>query len=108
MNGEPLNHSIKMTVSAAVKDKIESHDFEKYGEYVSDNTFKGVPVIRLTGEDLIRCSHEVNGVVLNKDIKSILIGPAERKINLTIRIPSHSECCHQWSPCHGWCPHASA
>lgn len=88
MNGEPLNHSIKMTVSAAVKDKIESHDFEKYGEYVSDNTFKGVPVIRLTGEDLIRCSHEVNGVVLNKDIKSILIGPAERKINLTIRIPS--------------------
>lgn len=19
---------------------------------------------------------------------------------------SHSECCHQWSPCHGWCPHA--
>ena len=88
MNGEPLNHSIKMTVSAAVKDKIESHDFEKYGEYMSDNTFKGVPVIRLTGEDLIRCSHEVNGVVLNKDIVSVFLGPVEQKTHLGIRIPS--------------------
>lgn len=88
LNGEPLNHSIKMTVSAAIKDKIVSHDFEKYGEYVPESTlYKDVPVIRLAGEDLIRCTHEVNGVVLSKDVASILIGPVERKIDLSISIP---------------------
>ena len=87
--GEHLKHSIQMTVSAAIKEKIESHDFEKYGEYVSENIiYKDVPVIRLTGEDLIRCSHEVNGVVQNKDIASVLLGPVEQKTALGIRIPS--------------------
>ena len=87
--GEHLKHSIQMTVSAAIKEKIESHDFEKYGEYVSENIiYKYVPVIRLTGEDLIRCSHEVNGVVQNKDIASVLLGPVEQKTALGIRIPS--------------------
>ncbi len=87
--GEHLKHSIQMTVSAAIKEKIESHDFEKYGEYVPENIlYKDVPVIRLSGEDLIRCSHEVNGVVQNKDVASVFLGPVEQKTPLGIRIPS--------------------
>ena len=89
--GEKLTHNLQMTISAAIKEKIESHDFEKYGEYENDITIcRGVPFIRLTGADLIKCSHDVNGVVLNNNIASVLIGPVEQKIEMGIRIPSRN------------------
>lgn len=86
--GEKVTHKLEMTISSAIKEKIASHDFEKYGEYLKENTiYRGVPFIRLAGEDLIKCSHDVNGVVLNDKIASVLIGPAEQKIDMGIRIP---------------------
>ena len=81
-----IEHKINFTISTDDKKMIDSMDFVKYGELIKNSPYKDVPCIRFSGEKLLRCSHLVNGVVLNKDIKEIIVGPAEQKISLQFRI----------------------
>lgn len=87
--GEKITHKIHMVVSGAYKDKLVSPDFLKDGQYGGeDNGFQDIPYIRLSGDDLIKCSHTVNGVVLYDHISSVIIGPAANDLVLDIRVPS--------------------
>lgn len=88
--GEELSLKLNMQVSSSIGEKLKEADFDKVGEYLENDTFYNgvkVPCIRVTGKDLLNCSHSVNGVVLQNQFREIIIGPAEHSLNLTIRIP---------------------
>lgn len=87
--GEKLEQKITMTISTASKAKLEDVDFEKNGEYLTDTPlYRGVPCIRFSGDELLKCSYEINGITQCREFASVIIGPAENKLDLTIRIPS--------------------
>lgn len=85
---KPLQHQIQMSVKAEIGEKLKNLDFEKDGELVSNQFFPQRPCFRIAGENLLKCQHLVNGVVLTSDIKEILVSPVEKKFDLTFRIPS--------------------
>lgn len=85
---KPLQHQIQMSVKAEIGEKLKNLDFEKDGEFVSNQFFPQRPCFRIAGENLLKCQHLVNGVVLTSDIKEILVSPIEKKFDLTFRIPS--------------------
>ena len=88
--GEELTHKINMQISSSIGEKIKEADFDKAGEYLENDIFNDgvrVPCIRVTEKDLLKCSHSVNGIVLHKQFREIIIRPTERQFNLTIRIP---------------------
>ena len=84
----PLQHQIQMSVKAEIGEKLKNLDFEKDGEFVSNQFFPQRPCFRIAGENLLKCQHLVNGVVLTSDIKEILVSPVEKKFDLTFQIPS--------------------
>lgn len=87
--GEKLEQKITMTISAASKAKLEDFDFEKNGECLTDATlYKGVPCIRFSGDELLKCTYEINGITQCKEFAFVIIGPVENKLDLNIRIPS--------------------
>lgn len=89
--GEKLEQKITMTVSAASKAKLEDFDFEKNGEYLTDAPlYKGVPCIKFSGDELLNCAYEINGITQYDKFASVIIGPAENKLDLNIRIPSRN------------------
>lgn len=85
---KPLQHQIQMSVKAEIGEKLKNLDFEKDGELVSNQFFPQRPCFRIAGENLLKCQHLVNGVVLTSDIKEILVSPVEKKFDLTFRISS--------------------
>lgn len=85
---KPLLHQIQMSVKAEIGEKLKNLDFEKDGELVSNQFFPQRPCFRIAGEDILKCQHLVNGVVLTSDIKEILVSPVEKKFDLTFQIPS--------------------
>lgn len=89
--GEKLEQKITMTVSTASKVKLEDFDFEKNGEYLTDAPiYKGVPCIKFSGDELLNCAYEINGITQYDKFVSVIIGPAENKLDLNIRIPSRN------------------
>lgn len=89
--GEKLEQKITMTVSAVSKAKLEDFDFEKNGEYLTDAPlYKGVPCIRFSGDELLNCAYEINGITQYDKFASVIIGPAGNKLDLNIRIPSRN------------------
>ena len=85
-NNSEVEHKINFTVNNETKNMVESMDFVKYGEVIEGSPYENVPCFRISGENLLRCSHLVNGVVQNKDIKELIVGPAEQKFNLRFKI----------------------
>lgn len=88
IDGNGLQQEVKMTLDPKIKELFENIDFEKNGVLVKDAQFPRVPYYKLSGKDLLKCTYSVNGIVMNDEISSILIGPVEKKLPLTIRIPS--------------------
>lgn len=88
--GKSLEHKIQMTVKAELKDLLEEQDFEKNGIIVNNTPFPNVPAIKLAGENLLKCTHSVNGIVVQNDIASILVMPKVNETVLNIRIPSRN------------------
>lgn len=77
---KPLLHQIQMSVKAEIGEKLKNLDFEKDGELVSNQFFPQRPCFRIAGENLLKCQHLVNGVVLTSDIKEILVSPVEKNL----------------------------
>lgn len=91
LDGEPLRHKLTMTVNNALGKILLENDFDKNGKIIEkDPLYSHVPCLHLSDEDLIRCLHSVNGVVVEEKIKEIIIGPQEKKMQLTIRIPDEN------------------
>lgn len=86
--GQSLKHTIQMTVKSELKDLMEELDFEKYGELVENSPFPKLPLIKIEEKDLLKCSYSVNGVVVQNEIESVLVGPVVNDTVLNIRIPS--------------------
>lgn len=88
LDGQPLSHKFTMTVKNSFGNILLENDFNKNGKIIETHPlYSHVPCLRLSGEDLIKCQHSVNGIVVDDKIKEIIIGPAEKKVPLTIRIP---------------------
>ena len=88
--GHSLNHQLQMTLKAELKDILEEQDFEKNGIIANDTPFPNIPVIKLAGEDLLKCTHSVNGIVVQNEIAQVLVSPVVNETVLNIRIPSRS------------------
>lgn len=81
-----FDEKIIFTVGMDCKPMFDSMDFAKYGEIVEDSPYHIVPCFKLSGENLLRCSHMVNGVVQNNNFKSLIVGPTEQKMTLSFKI----------------------
>ena len=88
--GNSLEHKLQMTVKTELKDILEEADFEKNGIIVNNTPFPNVPAIKLAGESLLKCTHSVNGVVMQNEIASVLVMPVVNDTVLSIRIPSRN------------------
>lgn len=88
LSGQPINHSLQMTVKSELKDMLEEPDFEKNGILIEDSPFPKLPVIKIEKNDLLKCTHSVNGVVVQDEIERVLVGPAVDDTVLNICIPS--------------------
>lgn len=84
---EPLQHQIQMSVKAEIGKKLKNIDFEKDGEIVHNKFLPNIPCLRIFGDDLLKCHHVVNGIVLTSAIKEVIAFPVENKFDLTFRIP---------------------
>lgn len=90
LKGENLRHAINMTMDLKFKEILENMDFEKNGAFVDNAPIPRVPYIRFRQEDFLKCTHSVNGLVMNDEIASVLIGPSVTDFPMTIRIPSRN------------------
>ena len=88
--GHKLEHQIQMTIDAKYKDLLENVDFEKNGVIVKNSPFPNVPFYHFSGKGLIKCTHSVNGLVMNDEIASVFVGPAVNDFPMTIKIPSRN------------------
>lgn len=89
---KPLQHQIQMSVKAEIGEKLNNLDFEKDGEIIPNKFCSSRPCFRIAGDNLLKCEHLVNGVVLTNDIKEVIIAPVEQKLDLTFWIPSKGFC----------------
>lgn len=91
VDGKGLQHSLNLSLPNRYKDFLENIDFEKNGVIVKNSPFPNVPAIRLEADkDFSRCTHSINGVVINDEIASVLIAPPVDNFPMTITIPSRS------------------
>lgn len=90
LNSHKLQQEIKMTLGLKNKEILEKMDFEKYGVIGINSQIPNVPFIHFTGNDLLNCAYTINGIVVNDEITSILLGPEINDFPLTIRIPSRN------------------
>lgn len=90
LDGKALHHALNLTIDSKYKDLIENMDFEKNGVIINKAPIPNIPYIRIPGKDLLKCTHSVNGVVMNDEFASILIGPSLSDFPMTIRIPSRN------------------
>lgn len=88
--GKDLEHKINFTIPENFKPVMETMDFEKYGVFIENSPFKSRPFIKIEGENLLKCTHFVNNVVINDEFAHILIAPVAKEIKLSIRIPSRN------------------
>ena len=86
--GNTLKQDLSMTLKGDFKDLIENHDFEKNGIILKDMPFSNIPAIKIEGENLLKCSYSINGLVMQNDIAKIFIIPVVKETVFNIRIPS--------------------
>jgi ketosteroid isomerase-like protein len=92
LEGKNVQHTVNFTVKNQPMDKVQRFDFEKYGSFIKDKNlpFPDVPYIRFAGEDLTSGKHMVNGLVMTRGFREILVAPAIKNIDLTIKIPDRN------------------
>ena len=86
--GNSLTQNLNFTIKGEMKDIIEEHDFETNGIIVKNMPFPNVPAIKIEGDNLIKCSYAINGVVVQNEISQILLFPVVEETEFNIRIPS--------------------
>lgn len=90
VEGKTLEGKLNFTVSKESNEIIREMDFEKYGTIVNDSTFKNIPCIKLTGDQLQKANYSVNGIVMYNKIETILVGPSRNPFSTTVSIPGRS------------------
>lgn len=89
LQGQRVEHKVNFTVKNQPADMAQNFDFEKYGSFIKDRNlpFPDVPYIRFNGDDITDGTHMVNGIVMTRGFREILVAPAIKEIDLTIKIP---------------------
>jgi len=92
LEGKEVKHTVNFTVKNQPIDKVRGFDFEKYGSFITNknNALPDIPYIRFTSEDITEGTHMVNGLVMTRGFREILVGPSVNNIELTIKIPSRN------------------
>lgn len=88
--GELLTEQVQFTIKPLSEDPFNGFDFERFGKKGINQEMPDLPSILFTGEDLLKCKHSVNGVLINSEIKSLMLTPSVTELTLTISIPSES------------------
>ena len=92
LKGKGIEHKVNFTVKNQPKEMAQSFDFEKYGTFIKNRTlpFPDVPYIRFNGDDITNATHMVNGLVMTRGFREILVAPAITTIDLTIKVPGRN------------------
>jgi hypothetical protein len=92
LGGKGIEHKVNFTVKNQPKEMAQSFDFEKYGTFIKNRTlpFPDVPYIRFNGDDITNATHMVNGLVMTRGFREILVAPAINTIDLTIKVPGRN------------------
>jgi len=92
LKGKGIEHKVNFTVKNQPKEMAQSFDFEKYGSFIKNRNlpFPDVPYIRFNGDDITNATHRVNGLVMTRGFKEILVAPAINTIDLTIKVPGRN------------------
>ena len=92
LDGKGIEHKVNFTVKNQPKEMAQNFDFEKYGSFIKDKNspFPDVPYIRFDGDDITDATHMVNGLVMTRGFKQILVAPAIKDIDLTIKVPGRN------------------
>ena len=92
LGGKGIEHKVNFTVKNQPKEMAQSFDFEKYGTFIKNRTlpFPDVPYIRFNGDDITNATHMVNGLVMTRGFREILVAPAITTIDLTIKVPGRN------------------
>ena len=90
LQGKSIEHKVNFTVKNQPVDMAHNFDFEKYGSFKKDKNlpFPDLPYIRFSGEDITDGKHTVNGIVMTRGFREILVAPSVKDIDLTIKIPA--------------------
>lgn len=90
LEGKNIQHTVNFTVKNQPMEMVRNFDFEKYGSFIKDKNvpFPDIPYIRFAGEDITCGTHMVNGLVMSRGFREILVAPEIKKLDLTIKIPS--------------------
>lgn len=92
LKGKGVEHKVNFTVKNQPKELAQNFDFEKYGTFIKDRNlpFPNVPYIRFNGDDITDATHMVNGLVMTRGFREILVAPAINTIDLTIKVPGRN------------------
>ena len=92
LQGKRIEHKVNFTVKNQPIDMVQHFDFEKYGSFIKDGNlpFNDVPYIRFHGDDITEGTHMVNGIVMTRGFREILVAPVIKNIDLTIKIPGRN------------------
>lgn len=92
LKGKGIEHKVNFTVKNQPMEMAQNFDFEKYGTFIKDRIlpFPNVPYIRFNGDDITNATHIVNGLVMTRGFKEILVAPAINTIDLTIKVPGRN------------------
>jgi len=92
LQGKRIEHKVNFTVKNQPIDMVQHFDFEKYGSFIKDGNlpFHDVPYIRFHGDDITDGTHMVNGIVMTRGFREILVAPVIKNIDLTIKIPGRN------------------
>lgn len=90
VNGDKLQHTFFMDFDAICKDFFKDKDFEKNGVILKNSPFSNVPCFKISKEHLLKCTHSVNGIVMNDEFAAVYISPEVKDFAMTIRILSRN------------------
>ena len=92
LKGNGIEHKVNFTVKNQPMEMAQNFDFEKYGTFIKDRNlpFPDVPYIRFNGDDITNATHMVNGLVMTRGFREILVAPAINTIDLTIKVPGRN------------------
>lgn len=87
--GFALNHKIDVSLHNINEEKqewLKTKDFQQL-HTMGVGLYRNIPYVEFSDDEILKCSHTVNGLHVTEEINKIRISPREQDIELTINIP---------------------
>ncbi|MCK9157127.1 MAG: SIR2 family protein, partial [Paludibacteraceae bacterium] len=92
LEGKKVEQKVNFKLKKQHLDIVQDFDFEKYGSFIKSRNvpFPNVPYIRFAGEDISDSKYMVNGLVMTRGLREIIVVPTIKDMNLTIKVPGRN------------------